>query len=69
MLLAIQSTIPLPDVFEPIEATVVSEQPEQPQVDILIEQDGEWILQSSDIQERSDLDETEHDVAQGVARQ
>ena len=47
MLSAIQSSIKLPDALEPVEPTdpVSTESPEQ--VDILIEQNGEWILQSS----------------------
>ena len=45
MLSAIQSTIPLPDVLEPVEAVSSSNTVED--VDVLIEQDGEWILQSS----------------------
>ena len=57
MLVAIQSTIPLPDVFEPIEATVFTEESETPDVDILIEQDGEWILQSSEVPESEDPDD------------
>ena len=68
MLVAIQATVPLPDVFEPVEATVFSEQPAQPEVDILIEQDGEWVLQSSEIQETVDMDEDEFEETSNSKR-
>ena len=58
MLIAIQSTVALPDAFEPIESSSDTNMEAQPNVDILIEQDGEWVLQSSDMQPL-DTEETE----------
>ena len=44
------------------------EQPAQPEVDILIEQDGEWILQSSEIQETVNMDEDEFEDTSNAKR-
>ena len=48
MLTAIQSTVSLPDVLEPIEPSNTKKAEPEPNVDILIEQDGEWVLQSAE---------------------